>query len=139
MFAIIETGGKQYKVQEGNRIKIEKLDLNPGEKVIFDKVLLIESNGQTLIGDPYLPNAKVEGKVLAQVKGEKIVVFKKKRKKGYKKKIGHRQKLSEVQIEKIIPDSRKTEVKPEQKKSGVKKKVSSSTNKSSSKQSKPKK
>jgi len=129
MFAIIETGGKQYKVQEGDKIRIEKLDLNPGEKVIFDKVLLIENNGQTLIGNPYLPNAKVEGTILAQVKGEKIIIFKKKRKKGYKKKIGHRQKLSEVQIDKIIPDSRKTETKSGQKRSRTKKEASLSEDK----------
>ncbi|MCP2518920.1 50S ribosomal protein L21 [Candidatus Aminicenantes bacterium AC-708-M15] len=133
MFAIIETGGKQYKVQEGDRIVIEKLDLNPGEKVVFDRVLLIENNGQTLIGNPYIPNARVEGKLIEQIKGEKIIVFKKKRKKGYKKKTGHRQKLSEVQIEKIIPDYKKAKPKTPKKKEtpeAKEKKASKSNDKS---------
>jgi|Deesub1362B_J571_1020462.scaffolds.fasta_scaffold04735_6 large subunit ribosomal protein L21 len=143
MFAIIETGGKQYRVQEGDKIIIEKLDLKPGEKVIFEKVLLIENNGQILFGNPYLPNAKVEGTILAQIKGEKVIIFKKKRKKGYKKKRGHRQKLTEVQIEKIISDyqeikqAKKIEVeaKSKEEKKVIKKKTSTlSKNKVAKKQ-----
>ncbi|MFQ6083108.1 MAG: 50S ribosomal protein L21 [Candidatus Aminicenantia bacterium] len=103
MFAIIQTGGKQYKVQEGDKIRIEKLDQQPGAKIIFDRVLFIEDNGKTIIGTPFIPEARVEGTILENIKAKKVIIFKKKSKKGYKKKTGHRQRLAEVQIGKIVP------------------------------------
>ena len=101
MFAIIETGGKQYKVQEGDVIYIEKLDSNVGESVTFDRVLVV-SNGEGLTtGTPVVSNASVTGKVEKQGRGQKIVVFKYKAKKNYRRKQGHRQPYTKVTIEKI--------------------------------------
>jgi len=100
--AVIKTGGKQYLVQEGEKIKIEKIDKEVGEEVIFDEVLLLENEkGEIKIGQPFLENAKVIGKVLAQSKGKKIIVLKYKPKRRYRVKKGHRQKYTEVEIVKI--------------------------------------
>lgn len=102
MFAVIRTGGKQYKVSKGDKIKIEKLDAKVGDKVIFDDVLLVTEKGKTKIGTPKVKGAKVETKVLEQAKHEKVVIFKYKAKKRYKKKLGHRQLYTEVEITKIV-------------------------------------
>ena len=100
MNAIIETGGKQYKVSEGDVVYIEKLAVNEGDAVKFDKVLVVGGDN-TVIGTPVVSGASVDAKVLAQGKGKKIVVFKYKPKKGSKTKQGHRQPFTKVQIEKI--------------------------------------
>ena len=100
MFAIFVTGGKQYKVAEGDVIFVEKLGLAEGEKVIFDKVLCV--NGETLsVGTPYVQGATVVANVLKNGKSKKIDVIKYKAKKNEKKKIGHRQDYTKIQIEKI--------------------------------------
>ena len=100
MFAIFVTGGKQYKVSEGDVIFVEKLGVAEGEKVTFDKVLCV--NGETLsIGTPYVEGASVVASVLKNGKSKKIDVIKYKAKKNEKKKIGHRQDYSKIQIEKI--------------------------------------
>jgi large subunit ribosomal protein L21 len=100
--AVIKTGGKQYLVQEGDKIKIEKIDKEVGEEVIFDEVLLLENEkGEIKIGQPFLKDAKVIGKVLAQGKGKKIIVLKYKPKRRYRVKKGHRQRYTEVEIVKI--------------------------------------
>jgi large subunit ribosomal protein L21 len=101
MYAIIETGGKQYKVKEGEKISIEKVQGNKDETIIFDKVILINDNGKNIVGTPYIPNAKVISRIITQKKGKKIIVFKYKRRKGYRRKRGHRQYITEVIIEKI--------------------------------------
>ena len=101
MYAIIETGGKQYKVSEGEVIFIEKIDAQEGENFTFDKVMLVSKEGETTFGDPYVNGVSVEGKVLSQGKDKKIIIFKYKAKKGYKKKTGHRQPHTKIQIEKI--------------------------------------
>jgi len=101
MHAVIATGGKQYIVEEGNIIKVEKLDAKEGEKVKFDQVLMLEKDGEYQIGQPLVENSYVEGKVLKQGKAKKIVVFKYKPKKKYQKKLGHRQSFTEIRIEKI--------------------------------------
>lgn len=101
MYAIILTGGKQYKVQEGDVVFIEKLFADEGEVVTFDKVLAVSKGGEINFGAPMLESASVNAKVLSHGKGEKIVVFKYKAKKNYKKKQGHRQPYTKVQIEKI--------------------------------------
>lgn len=101
MHAVIATGGKQYIVEEGNIIKVEKLEAKEGEKVKFDQVLMLEKDGEYQIGQPLVENSYVEGKVLKQGKAKKIVVFKYKPKKKYQKKLGHRQSFTEIRIEKI--------------------------------------
>ena len=94
MYAIIETGGKQYHVAQDEVIFVEKLDVNEGASVVFDKVLMLDNK----IGTPYLKGAKVTGKVLAQGKAKKIIVYKYKSKKNYHKKQGHRQPFTKIQI-----------------------------------------
>ena len=101
MYAIIATGGKQYRVSEGDVIYIEKLDAQVDSTVSFD-VLLVGNDGDVKIGTPVVEGVKVEGKVVGQIRGEKIVVFKYKAKKNYRRKQGHRQPYTKVQIEKII-------------------------------------
>lgn len=101
MYAIIETGGKQYRVSEGSVFKVEKLPADPGAEVVFEKVLFISKDGETQVGSPYLEGAKVLGKVLSQGKGKKIIVFKYKPKKNYRRKQGHRQPFTQVRVEKI--------------------------------------
>ncbi len=102
MYAIIETGGKQYRVEEGKKIRIEKLPQDKGETVVFDRVLLVNNGGDLQVGKPYLEGSRVEGKVTARGRGRKIIVFKFKAKKNYKRTQGHRQPFSEVLIEKIV-------------------------------------
>lgn len=99
-YAIIRTGGKQYKVSEGQQLKIEKLDLDKDATVEFEDVLLVVNEDKVEIGKPNL-KTKVKAKILDQTKGKKIDVFKYKAKTGYHKKTGHRQNLTLVQIEKI--------------------------------------
>ena len=100
MYAIIATGGKQYRVSEGDVIYIEKIDAQVDSTVSFD-VLLVGNDGDVRIGTPNVEGAKVEGKVVGQVRGEKIVVFKYKSKKNYRRKQGHRQPYTKVEITKI--------------------------------------
>ncbi|MFC5402080.1 50S ribosomal protein L21 [Cohnella soli] len=101
MYAIIETGGKQYKVQAGDVIFVEKLNAGAGDSVTFDRVLAVSKDGGLTTGSPLLSGASVTGKVEQQVKGEKIIVFKYKPKKNYKRKQGHRQPYTKVTIESI--------------------------------------
>ncbi len=100
MYAIIATGGKQYKVSEGDIIKVEKLGIEADEKVTFDQVLLV-SDSDVKVGNPTVANASVEGTVLSNGRAKKIIVHKYKRKTGYHKKNGHRQSYTEVKIDKI--------------------------------------
>ncbi len=101
MYAVIETGGKQYRVQEGDKIFVEKLDVNAGDVINFDKVLLVSGDGNTKVGKPYVEGVTVTGNVLAQGKAKKIIVFKYKPKKDYRKKQGHRQPFTKIEIGKI--------------------------------------
>ena len=100
MYAIIATGGKQYRVSEGDVLFIEKIDAEVDSTVSFD-VLLVENEGDVKVGTPVLEGVKAEGKVLAQGRGEKIIVFKYKAKKNYRRKQGHRQPYTKVEITKI--------------------------------------
>ena len=100
MYAIIATGGKQYRVSEGDVIYIEKIDAQVDSTVSFD-VLLVGNDGDVKIGTPVVEGVKVEGKVVGQIRGEKIVVYKYKSKKNYRRKKGHRQPYTKVEITKI--------------------------------------
>ena len=99
-FAVIKTGGKQYKVSSGTKIKVEKLSAE-GEGFVFDKVLLISDGDKVKIGKPYLEGSKVEAKVLKQARARKVIVFRYKSKTRQRKKKGHRQHFTEVEITKI--------------------------------------
>lgn len=101
MFAVIKTGGKQYKVQQGDVLQVEKLGLEKEKTITFDEVLLIEDGKKTLIGTPFVDKAKVHAVIIENFKDDKIIVFKKKRRKQYRRTRGHRQELSRVRIEDI--------------------------------------
>lgn len=101
MYAIIKTGGKQYKVAEGDVIMVEKLAAGEGEAVVFDQVLTVVNDADVKIGTPVVEGAKVTGKVEAQGKDKKILVFKYKAKSNYRKRQGHRQPFTKIVIEKI--------------------------------------
>ena len=101
MLAVIKTGGKQYLVKKGDKVKIEKLEGNVGDKITFSEVLFLGSDKDVKIGTPYLKDAKVEARILKQGKGKKVWGIKHKAKKRYKIKFGHRQNITEVEITKI--------------------------------------
>lgn len=102
VYAVIKTGGKQFKVSEGDVIKVEKLNLEAGETVTFDEVLLLnDGNGSLKVGNPIVQNAKVMAEVIEQGKAKKIIVFKYKKRKNYRKKQGHRQPYTKIKITKI--------------------------------------
>ena len=109
MYAIIESCGKQYKVAEGDVVFFEKLDAEEGKKVTFDKVILVSEEGKVQVGNPYVKGIKVEGKVVSHGKAKKIVVFKMKAKKNYRRKQGHRQPYTKVEITGIKTAAKKTE------------------------------
>lgn len=101
MYAIIETGGKQYRVQEGDSLFIEKLDVNAGDSIEFNTVLAVSKDGSLSFGSPVVEGAVVKASVVENGKGPKVVIFKYKRKKDYRKKQGHRQPYTKVKIESI--------------------------------------
>lgn len=101
MQAIIETGGKQYEAIEGRYVDVELLDAPVEESFNFDKVVMIVDGEKSVVGQPYVEGAVVEGKILAHAKDKKIIVYKQRRKKGYRKKQGHRQEFTRIMIEKI--------------------------------------
>ncbi len=102
MYAIIETGGKQYKVYEGTILQVEKLAAEAGEKLMLDKVLMVnDENGGVKVGTPLLSGVQVEAEVLAQGRAKKIIVYKYKRRKNYRRKQGHRQPFTRIKIVKI--------------------------------------
>jgi large subunit ribosomal protein L21 len=100
MYAIIKTGGKQYMVNEGDVLMVEKLDVESGAKVVFEEVLAVGNNGEIQLGSPVVSGAKVEATVVQNGKEKKVIVFKYKPKKDYRKKQGHRQPFTKVKIEK---------------------------------------
>ena len=111
MYAVIEACGKQYKVTKGDVVFFEKLDVEEGKKVTFDKVVLLSEEGKVEVGAPYVNGIKVEGKVVAHGKGKKIIVFKYKAKKNYRRKQGHRQPYTKVEITAIkLPTAKKEAV-----------------------------
>ena len=102
MYAVIESGGKQYKVSEGTVLKVEKLEAAAGDRLVIDKVLMInDENGNVKVGNPLVNNARVEVEVMEQGRNKKVVVFKYKRRKNYRKKQGHRQPFTRIKVLKI--------------------------------------
>ena len=98
MFAIVNIAGQQMKVTENQSVIVHRLEANEGDKVEFDQVLMIENNGKTQVGNPVVNGAKISATVLSHLKGDKVIVFKKKRRKGYQKSNGHRQSFTQIQI-----------------------------------------
>jgi len=127
MYAVIETGGKQYRVSKGDVIKVEKLNAEVGSAIEFDKVLAVGNDGEIQAGTPYISGLSISGKVLEHGKADKVIIFKYKAKKDYRKKQGHRQPYTMIQIEglmveKVITeDSPAVEKKPAAKKAPAKK------------------
>jgi|SRR4051812_19840581 large subunit ribosomal protein L21 len=101
MYAVLETGSKQYRVSTGDRLEIERLAIEAGQPVTFDRVLLVNDEGKLSIGSPTVANASVLANVVEHIRGEKKIAFKMKRRKGYHKTIGHRQELTVVKIQEI--------------------------------------
>lgn len=101
MFAIVTIAGQQFKVEQGQEIFVHHLDQNEGDKVAFDDVLLVSDGGKTKVGTPMLKGASVKVSVIGHQKGDKVIVFKKKRRKGYKVKNGHRQHFTKIKIDSI--------------------------------------
>ena len=115
MYAIIESCGKQYKVAEGDVVFFEKLDVEEGKKITFDNVVLVSDDKKVEVGAPYVKGVKVEGKVVSHGKGKKILVYKYKPKKNYRRTQGHRQPYTKVEITKIKTATEKAEAKTESK------------------------
>jgi large subunit ribosomal protein L21 len=109
MYAIVQTGGKQYKVEAGDQVKVEKLKGEPGDKVDFDKVLAIGTSEGINLGQPFIKDASVMATIIRTARDRKIVVFKKKRRKAYDKKQGHRQWYTLLKIQGIVPEAVTTE------------------------------
>lgn len=101
MYAVIQTGGKQHRVSEGEIVTVEKLAGGKGDTIVFDEVLLVAKDGDVTVGRPLVSGAKVTGEIVEQSKGDKIVVFRMKRRKGYHKKTGHRQQQTSLRIKEI--------------------------------------
>jgi large subunit ribosomal protein L21 len=112
MYAIVNIAGQQYKVEKDQKIFVHRLEEKEGESVSFDKVLLIDNEKSVVVGEPTIKGAMISGKVISHPRGDKIKVFKKKRRKGYKVRTGHRQYLTEIQIEVIIEKGAVKESKP---------------------------
>ena len=117
MYAIVEIAGQQFKVERGVKVYVHRLDASEGAKVEFDKVLLVDNGGKVQIGTPSIDGAKVAATVLSHLKGDKVIVFKKKRRKGYQKSNGHRQQLTQILVQGILGkgETLKDEIKVEKK------------------------
>ena len=154
MYAIVEIAGQQFKVEKDQQVYVHRLENKEGSKVEFDNVLLIDNDGKIKVGAPAISGAKVTAKVVSHLKGDKVVVFKKKRRKGYRVKNGHRQALTEILIQKIeekaaakkapakkAEPKAETKAKPAAKKTAAKKTAAkkTTTKKTTAKKTAPKK
>jgi large subunit ribosomal protein L21 len=101
MYAIVEIAGQQFKVEKNDEIFVHRLEGEPGTKIVFDQVLLLDNDGKISVGKPLVEGASINGSIVEHARGDKVVIFKKKRRKGYEKESGHRQDFSKVLIEKI--------------------------------------
>ena len=117
MYAIVEIAGQQFKVEKDQQVFVHRLDAQEGDKISFDDVYLIDDKGTVTVGAPAVKGAQVTASVLRHLKGDKVIIFKKKRRKGYKKKNGHRQYLTEIKIDSVVASG----AKPAAKKEAVKK------------------
>jgi large subunit ribosomal protein L21 len=113
MYAIVEIAGQQFKVEKDQQVFVHRLDAQEGEKISFDDVYLIDDNETVTVGAPAVKGAQVKASVLRHLKGDKVIIFKKKRRKGYKKKNGHRQYLTEIKIDSVVASGAKPAVKKE--------------------------
>ncbi|MCB0402162.1 MAG: 50S ribosomal protein L21 [Flavobacteriales bacterium] len=151
MYAIVEIAGQQFKVEKDQQLFVHRLQEKEGSKVTFDQVLLIDNNGKVNVGAPVITGAAVSAKVLEHLKGDKVIVFKKKRRKGYKVKNGHRQFLTKIQIEAIAesgakpaakkaePKAEKAEAAPKAEKEAAPKKAAAAKKPAAKKEAAPKK
>ena len=105
MYAVLETGSKQYRVSAGDRVEVERLAVEAGQPVTFERVLMVNNDGNISVGSPTVANASVVADVVEHIRGDKKIAFKMKRRKGYHKTIGHRQELTVVKIKEIKPES----------------------------------
>ena len=135
MYAIVDIAGQQFKVEKDQKIFVHRLDAKAGSKISFDKVLLTDDKGKINIGKPILEGVSVSSKILEHLKGDKVTVFKKKRRKGYKVKNGHRQYLTKIEIDSIGKAAKKSTKKTDSVKetTATKKKVSTAKKKSTAK------
>ena len=101
MYAVLETGGKQYRVAAGDRLQVERLETEAGKPVTFDRVLLVNNEGKLSVGQPTVPGATVVADVVEHIRGDKKIAWKMKRRKGYHRKVGHRQELTVVKVTEI--------------------------------------
>lgn len=108
MYAIVETGGKQYQLEEGRYVDIELLEGEKDSKVVFDKIVMIVNGKKSKVGQPYVAGVSVEGKIMLHDKAKKVIVYKQRPKKGYRKKQGHRQGFTRVMISKIRTSAKKS-------------------------------
>jgi large subunit ribosomal protein L21 len=117
MYAIVEIAGQQFKVERGNKVYVHRLEASEGSKVSFDKVLLVDNGGKVQVGTPSIDGATVAATVLGHLKGDKVIVFKKKRRKGYQKSNGHRQQFTQILVQGILGkgETLKDEIKVEKK------------------------
>ena len=102
MYAIVDIAGQQFKVEKDQKVFVHRQEGEAGTELSFDKVLLVDKDGKVTVGAPQVKNAKVTAKILAHVKGDKVIIFKKNRRKGYKLKKGHRQSFTQIQIDEIV-------------------------------------
>lgn len=112
MYAVVNTGGKQYRLTEGARVEVERCAGEVGDQVVFDQVLFVGDADEQAVGSPVVEGARVVGTIVEQCKGDKIVVFKYKKRKMYRRRTGHRQLLTRVQIDEIQPDGKSRKAEP---------------------------
>ena len=116
MYAVVEIAGQQFKVEKDQKVYVNRLEGKEGSKVSFDNILMLDNSGKTTIGTPMVQGASVEAKIVKHLKDDKVIVFKKKRRKGYKVKNGHRQSLTQIVVENIFEKVKKAKVESKPKK-----------------------
>ena len=113
MYAVVEIAGQQFKVEKDQKVYVNRLDGKEGSKISFDNILMLDNSGKIVLGDPVVKGASVQAKIVKHLKDDKVIVFKKKRRKGYKVKNGHRQALTQIVVENILEKAVKAKVKTE--------------------------